>query len=135
MHSIGQVAELTGFSIDTLRYYEKIGLTKPPERGPGGLRLYSDDDVRTLSSLHCLKKTGLSLEGMKEFLQEGRCLANAAFPLSAEDREIIANRTQILSEHLARMEAQYLALASLIEQTKDKLDFYNGVLEKEPVIK
>ncbi|WP_422615039.1 MerR family DNA-binding transcriptional regulator [Cohnella caldifontis] len=32
MYSIGQAAELTGFSIDTLRYYEKIGLTKPPER-------------------------------------------------------------------------------------------------------
>ena len=52
MYSIGQAAELTGFSIDTLRYYEKIGLMKPPERGPGGLRSYSEEDVRMLSSLH-----------------------------------------------------------------------------------
>lgn len=135
MYSIGQVAELTGFSIDTLRYYEKIGLTKPPERGPGGLRSYSEEDLRMLSSLHCLKKTGLSLEEMKAFLQEGRCFATPAFPLSAEDREIIESRTQILSEHLTRMEAQYLALASIIGQTKEKLDFYNGILEKETVIK
>ncbi|MFK7693129.1 MerR family transcriptional regulator [Paenibacillus sp. HJGM_3] len=135
MYSIGQTAELTGFSIDTLRYYEKIGLTKPPERGPGGLRSYSDEDVRVLSSLHCLKKTGLSLEEMKAFLQEGRCFANSAFPLSVEDREVIASRTQILSQHLARMEAQYLALASVIGQTREKLDFYNGILEKEAAIK
>ncbi|WP_199616013.1 MerR family transcriptional regulator [Paenibacillus alkalitolerans] len=135
MYSIGQAAELTGFSIDTLRYYEKIGLTKPPERGPGGLRSYSEEDVRMLSSLHCLKKTGLSLEEMKEFLQEGQCFANPAFPLSAEDREVIASRSKILSEHLARMEAQYLALASVIGQTREKLDFYNGILEKEAAIK
>ncbi|AFH62482.1 MerR family transcriptional regulator [Paenibacillus caseinilyticus] len=131
MYSIGQAAELSGFSIDTLRYYEKIGLTKPPGRGPGGVRLYSEDDVRLLSSLHCLKRTGLSLEEMKAFLQEGRCFANPAFPLSDEDRETIAGRTQILSEHLVRMEAQYLALAGVIGQTKEKLDFYHRLLEKE----
>ncbi|SFE07736.1 DNA-binding transcriptional regulator, MerR family [Paenibacillus catalpae] len=135
MYSIGQAAELTGFSIDTLRYYEKIGLTKQPDRGPGGLRLYSEEDVRLLTSLHCLKKTGLTLEEMKNFLQEGRCFANPLFPLSAEDREVIASRTHILSEHLAKMEDQYLALASVIRQTKEKLDFYNGILEKEASIK
>ncbi|WP_426445305.1 MerR family transcriptional regulator [Paenibacillus sp. S-38] len=131
MYSIGQAAELAGFSIDTLRYYEKIGLTKPPRRGPGGLRLYSEDDVRLLSSLHCLKKTGLSLEEMKAFLQEGRCFADPPIPLSGEDREAIESRTNILSEHLTRMEAQYAALASVIGQTREKLDFYHRLLEKE----
>jgi MerR family transcriptional regulator, aldehyde-responsive regulator len=135
MYSIGQAAELAGFSIDTLRYYEKIGLTKPPMRKSGGLRLYSEDDVWLLSSLHCLKKTGLSLGEMKAFLQGGRCFANPAFPLSDEDREAIAGRTQILSEHLARMEAQYLALANVIGQTREKLDFYNKILEKEAAMK
>ncbi|MFC4101672.1 MerR family transcriptional regulator [Paenibacillus xanthanilyticus] len=131
MYSIGQAAELTGFSIDTLRYYEKIGLTKPPMRKPGGLRSYSEDDVRLLSSLHCLKRTGLSLGEMKTFLQEGRCFANPIFPLSDDDKAAIADRKQILSEHLARMEAQYLALANVIGQTREKLDFYTKILEKE----
>ncbi|MDQ0897471.1 MerR family transcriptional regulator [Paenibacillus sp. V4I7] len=135
MYSIGQAAELTSFSIDTLRYYEKIGLMKPPKRGPGGLRSYSEDDVRQLSSLHCLKKTGLSLDEMKTFLQEGRCFANPAFPLSVEDRKTIESRVQILSEHMVRMEAQYLALANIIEETREKLDFYNGIIEKEAVKK
>ncbi|MBM7566123.1 MerR family transcriptional regulator [Paenibacillus sacheonensis] len=135
MYTIGQAAELAGFSIDTLRYYEKIGLTKPPMRKPGGLRLYSEDDVRLLSSLHCLKKTGLSLEEMKAFLQEGRCFANPAFPLSDEDREAIAGRTQILAKHLARMEAEYLALANVIGQTREKLDFYDKILKMEAAVK
>ncbi|MFB9328749.1 MerR family transcriptional regulator [Paenibacillus aurantiacus] len=135
MYSIGRAAELTGFSIDTLRYYEKIGLSRPPERGPGGLRAYSEEDVRLLASLHCLKKTGLSLEEMKAFLQEGRCFANVPLPLSAEDREVITSRAQILTEHLVRMEAQHAALANIIGQTREKLDFYNGIMERESVTK
>ncbi|WP_217595198.1 MerR family transcriptional regulator [Cohnella sp. GbtcB17] len=135
MYSIGQAAELTGFSIDTIRYYEKIGLTKPPERSAGGMRSYSEDDVKLLSSLHCLKRTGLGLEEMKAFLQEGRCFANAAFPLSGEDREAIESRTRILGEHLTRMEAQYRALADLIGQTKEKLDFYQDLLNREGAAK
>ncbi|CAI6082719.1 MerR family transcriptional regulator [Cohnella sp. JJ-181] len=135
MYSIGQAAELTGFSIDTLRYYEKIGLTKQPERSPAGVRSYSEDDVKRLSSLHCLKRTGLSLEEMKAFLQEGRCFANPAFPLSGEDREAIESRTRILGEHLSRMEAQYRALADVMGQTREKLDFYRDLLAKEAAAK
>ncbi|WP_438446952.1 hypothetical protein [Gorillibacterium sp. sgz5001074] len=84
-----------------------------------------------LSSLHCLKKTGLSLEEMKVFLQEGKCFANAPSPLSGEDRRGIAERVHILTGHLNRMEAQYAALAGIIGETKEKLDFYNRILEKE----
>jgi len=134
MYTIGQAAALTGFSIDTIRYYEKIGLAKPPMRGPGGLRAYGEDDVKRLSSLHCLKRTGLSLEEMKTFLHEGRCFANPVYPLSAEDREAIEDRRRILSEHLAKMEAQYLELAAVIAETREKLAYYNGIEEKEAAL-
>ncbi len=40
MFTIGQVAELTGVSSYTLRYYEKIGLLPPPKRNSGGIREY-----------------------------------------------------------------------------------------------
>lgn len=87
--------------------------------------------MRLLSSLHCLKRTRLPLEEMKAFLQEGRCFANPGLPLSDEDRETIESRTRILSGHLAHMEAQYRALAGLIAQSQEKLDFYNGILDRE----
>lgn len=134
MYTIGQAAALTGFTIDTIRYYEKIGLSKPAERGPGGLRAYGDEDVKRLSSLHCLKRTGLSLEEMKTFLHEGRCYANPVFPLSAVDRETIEDRRRILSEHLAKMEAQHLELAAVIAETREKLEFYDGIVEKEAIL-
>ena len=54
---IGQLSELTGLSIDTLRYYEKIGLIDPPFR-KGGQRLYDPDAVRWIDFLKALKATG-----------------------------------------------------------------------------
>ena len=63
---IGQLSELTGLSIDTLRYYEKIGLIDPPFR-KGGQRLYDPDAVRWIDFLKALKATGMSLEDMKRY--------------------------------------------------------------------
>lgn len=63
---IGQLSELTGLSIDTLRYYERIGLIEPPYR-KSGQRLYDPDAVRWIDFLKALKATGMSLEDMKRY--------------------------------------------------------------------
>ena len=63
---IGRLSELTGLSIDTLRYYERIGLIDPPFR-KGGQRLYDPDAVRWIDFLKALKATGMSLEDMKRY--------------------------------------------------------------------
>ena len=47
MYKIGEVAELTGMGIHTLRYYEKLGLLPPPTRN-SGIRQYTEGDVRLL---------------------------------------------------------------------------------------
>ncbi|WP_394691020.1 MerR family transcriptional regulator [Hoeflea sp.] len=63
---IGKLSELTGLSIDTLLYYEKIGLIDRPFR-QGGQRLYDPDAVRWVDFLKALKATGMSLEDMKRY--------------------------------------------------------------------
>ncbi|MBO9608366.1 MAG: MerR family transcriptional regulator [Paenibacillaceae bacterium] len=130
MYTIRQVAELTGFSPDTLRYYEKIGLLESPERRPGGIRAYSDDNVKRLVSIHCLKKTGLSLDELKAFLQDGRCLHTPPSTWSAEETEMTANRERLLADHLAGMERQRRELDAIIEETKTKLAYYRHKLQE-----
>jgi DNA-binding transcriptional MerR regulator len=129
MHTIRQVAEITGFSPDTLRYYEKIGLLKSPQRGPGGVRTYSDDNVHLLTSLNCLKKTGLSLEDIKEFVQEGKVFENRSTKLDVND-PILLSRIKVLSEHLNKMEEQRRELDDIIKRTKKKLDYFNEILNE-----
>ena len=48
-YSIAQAAQRSGLSIDTLRYYERIGLVDPPARDSGGRRSYSEEDLGWLA--------------------------------------------------------------------------------------
>jgi DNA-binding transcriptional MerR regulator len=128
LYTIRQVAEQTGFSPDTLRYYEKIGLLQSPQRGAGGMRMYSDDNVGLLASVGCLKKTGLSLEEIKEFMQEGRCFRNRSSGWSTDELQTLESRRDILAEHLRRMEKQREELESLIQSTQTKLNYYDKLL-------
>lgn len=132
VYTIRQAAEVTGFSPDTLRYYEKIGLLNSPSRGPGDVRQYSDDDVKQLTSIHCLKKTGLSLEDLKEFIQNGECYKSSSNVLTDEDLRKILSRRDILSKHLENMERQYQELKTIIDRTKANLEYYNEILNEEP---
>ena len=66
-YSPGQVVEKTGFSLDTLRYYEKIGLLDGVARTSGGQRQYGEDDIGWLEILRCLRDTGMPIARMREF--------------------------------------------------------------------
>jgi DNA-binding transcriptional MerR regulator len=65
---IGQVAERTGLSLRTIRFYEENGLVVPTTRTDGGFRLYSDGDVARLEVIKEMKPLGFTLEEMQELL-------------------------------------------------------------------
>jgi MerR family transcriptional regulator, copper efflux regulator len=65
---IGQVAERTGLSLRTIRFYEETGLVIPTARSEGGFRLYSADDVARLEVIKRMKPLGFTLEEMQELL-------------------------------------------------------------------
>jgi MerR family copper efflux transcriptional regulator len=65
---IGQVAERTGLSLRTIRFYEENGLVRPTTRSDGGFRLYNDDDVARLEVIKRMKPLGFRLEEMQELL-------------------------------------------------------------------
>lgn len=67
-YSIGQVAAKTGLTFHTLRYYEKEGLLPFVRKSSSGLRMFSDDDLGWLSLIECLKETGMSLKGIKQYI-------------------------------------------------------------------
>ena len=65
-YSIGQFAKLSGFSIDTLRYYEKQKLLFP-SRDKNNRRFYTEKDVAWISFISRLKKTGMSIKEMQKY--------------------------------------------------------------------
>jgi DNA-binding transcriptional MerR regulator len=65
---IGEVAERTGLSLRTIRYYEEMGLVRPSARTTGGFRLYTDADVARLMLVKRMKPLEFSIEDMRDLL-------------------------------------------------------------------
>lgn len=75
MLRIGELAERTGFTAKTLRYYEEIGLLRPARRSESGYRLYGDDAVDRLRFVRRSRGLGLRLDEIRRILEisdEGR---------------------------------------------------------------
>ena len=101
---IGQVAERTGLSLRTIRFYEESGLVVPTARSEGGFRLYVAADVERLRVIMQMKPLGFSLEEMRELL-ELLDAGDAADPARlAAFREQAAERVATLRRQLRTAE-------------------------------
>jgi DNA-binding transcriptional MerR regulator len=116
-YSPGQVAEQTGFSIDTLRYYERVGLLEDIERNSGGQRVFSEDDVSWLMILRCLRETGMPIQRMVRFAE-----------LARGGEETIPERITVLEEHDRDVDAKIAQLRDEQQHIRGKIDYYQGVL-------
>ncbi|RDI51914.1 MerR family transcriptional regulator [Nocardia mexicana] len=68
-YSIGEAAERSGLSRDTLRWYERIGLMDYIGRDSGGKRRFSDRDLAWLHLISCLRLTGMSVADMLHYAE------------------------------------------------------------------
>lgn len=94
-YSIQRVSDETGLSIDTLRYYERIGLIPGIERANNGHRRYSDSDVEWIQFLIQLRETGMPLSQMKLFAE-----------LRKGGDQTVSQRREMLEAHRQNLEVQ-----------------------------
>lgn len=106
---IGEVAERTGLSLRTIRYYGEVGLGEPSARSQGGFRLYTEDDVQRLLLLGQMKPLGLSLEQMRELLGALDAVGNGAGDDAHARLALYADVAQARATELQRQLDQVLA--------------------------
>ena len=116
-YSPAQAVELTGFSLDTLRYYERIGLIEPVHRAAGGHRRYTEDDLEWLDLLRCLRTTGMPIAAMKLFADQVRA-----------GEQTYTDRLTLLEEHDRTVAAQIAALAEQRSKVQLKISYYRDAL-------
>jgi len=109
-YTVGETAERTGFSIDTLRYYERLGLVDGVSRDAGGRRRYTAGDLAWLGFLSCLRDTGMPLREMQQFAQAG-------------DLDP-ARRREILKAHHTRVRQRITELTGQLRHIEDKIAYY-----------
>ena len=67
-YTIKQMSELTGLPASTLRYYDNEGLLPSLKRNDNNVRIFTDEDFHTLKLINCLKRSGLQLKEIKEYM-------------------------------------------------------------------
>ena len=114
--SIQQVAQQTGLSIDTLRYYERIGLIDPISRATSGHRRYTEDDLEWIFLLIWLRKTDMPLTQIIHYLQLRR-----QGPQTLTARRIILEEHQCnLEQRMQQIEQYMIVLHEKIEHLREK---------------
>lgn len=99
-YTIGEMAKRLGVAPSTLRYYDKEGLLPFVERSNGGIRMFKDEDYEWLMIIKCLKKTGMPLCDIKEFVvmaMEGDSTIERRLALINKQKEAIEKRLDELS--------------------------------------
>jgi DNA-binding transcriptional MerR regulator len=120
-YAIGDVAEKTGVTVHTLRYYERIGLLAPVARSAGGRRAYDDGDVGWVQMLTLLRATGMGVRDMLAFAELTR-----GGPTTIPDRVDVLERHRAALEALMRRHTEHHQLISA------KIATYRGMLGTTP---
>lgn len=68
MYSIGEILKMFNLPIPTLRFYDKEGLLLDLERDNSGIRKFNDKTIEALRVIECLKKSGMQIKEIKEFM-------------------------------------------------------------------
>jgi len=113
---IGEVAERTGLSLRTIRYYGEVGLAAPSTRSPGGFRLYTEADVERLLLIKRMKPLDFSLEEMADLLQIMDALAEPGPEVGQGKRARLRERLAMYED---AAEARCAALREQLEIAED----------------
>jgi DNA-binding transcriptional MerR regulator len=102
---IGDFAKRAGVSVRAIRYYEELGLIQPEAHSVGGFRLYSEDNLKRIQVINCLKELGLSLLEIREIF--------SAKKPGAGDRETVQFLLEAFTDKLQQLESKIEALSKV----------------------
>lgn len=116
MYTIGQVAQMFGLPISTLRYYDKQGLFPSMER-VSGIRRFGQQEIETLRIIECLKKSGLEIKAIKQFIDW--CQQGPA---------TFGQRRELFLQQKQAVEAEIEHLNKVLDMLKFKCWFYEQAI-------
>lgn len=112
---IGELAERTGVSAATIRYYEGLGLLRPPARSTAGYRRYSGEAIEELTFIRKAQALGFSLEEIAEVLN-----------LTRAGRTPCERVLSLAQQHLAAVDERIRQLQTFREQLATEVEKWDG---------
>lgn len=113
LYTVGEMAKLLDVAPSTLRYYDKEGLLPFVERSQSGIRMFKDTDYEWLQIINCLKKTGMPLKDIKDFIY-----------MAMAGDETIDERLELFKKQKAVIEMQMAELQETLNTLNFKCWYY-----------
>ena len=113
VYTISEMAELSGFSEDALRFYEKKGLLLGVKRASGGRRRYNATNMAAVKLIDCLKRTGMSLDDIAEFMR-----------LTTNGDKSVAKRLAMMRKREAAVNAMMADIQACADHIAFKVWYY-----------
>ncbi len=117
-YTVGEMARILGVPSSTLRYYDKEGLLPFVARSSGGIRIFTEKDYEWLQVIICLKKAGMSLKDIREYIL-----------LAMQGDETIDPRLQLFYKQRETLKEQMEELQRTMEMLEYKCWYYETAKE------
>ncbi len=107
VYTVGEMAKLLGVPASTLRYYDKEGLLPFVGRSSGGIRQFHDSDLEWLRVINCMKKAGMSLKDIRQYIElarQGNGTIDTRLAMFRHQREVLQQQMEELQHTLAMVE-------------------------------
>lgn len=118
LYTVGEMAKLLGVAPSTLRYYDKEGLLPFVERSGGGMRMFKDSDYEWLKIIECLKKTGMSIKNIREYIL-----------MAMRGDETLEQRLEMIKKQKENITRQINELQEMSDTLDYKVWYYETAVE------
>ena len=118
--TIQQVAEATGLSTYTLRYYERIVLIHPIDRAQNTHRRYTLDDIGWIEFLNKLRATGMSIQQMQRYAE-----------LQRQGDDTLPERVEMLRMLQREAEARIAEVSEHLKLIRYKIGLYESIIQEQ----
>lgn len=112
---IAEVAKRYDVSVDTIRYYERIGLIPHVTRLPNGIRDFTEYDCGWVEFIRCMRDSGVQIEALVDYValfQEGEHTASARLEILVEQREKLVAKLEEMKATVERLDGKIASYQS-----------------------
>lgn len=120
---IGKTAKTTGLSVDTIRFYQKAGLVRPPARTSGGYRVFTEADIDELRFISKAQALGFSLAEIKELVV---VLRNQNVPACLEVQGLLEHKLTGVRQKIAALGHLESELIGALRKCQRSLKGHSG---------
>lgn len=118
MYTVKEAARITGLTEHAVRFYTDKGLVPSIQRNQNNIRVFDEESMNWLHGIRCLKQSGMSIEGIKIYVDlclEGESTLSQRYALMMEHQENAIAKLEEAKLHIAHMEQKTALYQAILE--------------------